>query len=578
MLKELRISDFAIIDRLELRFEAGFVAFTGETGAGKSIIIDAVEALMGGRTDTSMIRLGADRAVIEGDFRIQEAVRDAVIEILRREDLLDSESMITLGREIRTEGRHVARINGRSVTVGLLKEVGEYLVDVHGQSEHLSLLRTREHLRLLDGFAGLETARSSYRECYTRLRRVQTELEELRRAEQDAARRADLLEYQIAEIESAALKPDEEDDLRQERNRLANAESLSTLAQEALFAIDETTPENQSASDLLGKAVHALNQTARLDPSQTETAARIQELFEGLTDAALELRDYIDSIEFNARRLEEVEERLDLIQNLKRKYGGSIRDVIGSAARASEELESITTAGERMDKLQNEAAALRVQLARLGEDLSAQRRRAAGEMSRALEIQLKDLRMNGARFDVEFQRKPDPEGVELSGGETVAFGPDGLETIQFLVAPNMGEGLKPLAKIASGGEMSRLMLALKHVLAQADLTPTLIFDEIDQGIGGRVGAVIGGKLSELARRHQVLCITHLPQLAAYGTQHYRVLKQVDGGRTVTVVETLSGDARVKELAQMLGDVSPATLESAREMLQTVSLQAGRMGE
>ena len=571
MLKELRITDFAIIDRLELRFEAGFVAFTGETGAGKSIIIDAVEALMGGRVDTTMIRAGVDRAVIEGDFHISDSVRVPVTEILAREDLLDSEDFLSLGREIRLEGRHVARVNGRSVTVSLLKEIGEYLVDVHGQSEHLSLLRTREHLRLLDSFAGLEPRVAAYRESYNRLRKVLIELENLQKAEQDAARRADLLTYQIGEIESAHLNPEEEEDLRQERSRLANAESLATLSQEALFTIDESTPEEQSASDLLGKAVQALNQVARTDSSQAETAGRLQEIFDNLADLAIELRDYIDSIEFNARRLEEVEERLDLVQNLKRKYGGSIAEVLAYETRANEELESISNAEARIARLVDDSAGLRKQLAGLGEALSGFRREAARSLSRALERQLKDLRMDGAQFDVEFQRKPDPDGLKLSDGETVAFGPDGLETVQFLVAPNPGEGLKPLTKIASGGEMSRLMLALKHVLAQADLTPTLIFDEIDQGIGGRVGSVVGEKLSELALRHQVLCITHLPQLAAFGTQHYRVLKQLNGGRTVTAVEPLSGDARVNELAQMLGDVSPATLESAREMLQAVGM-------
>jgi DNA repair protein RecN (Recombination protein N) len=457
------------------------------------------------------------------------------------------------------------------VTVALLKEVGEYLVDVHGQSEHLSLLRTREHLRLLDSFASLEQQVAGYRESYNRLRRVLSELQALLQAEEDAARRVDLLTYQVGEIEAANLKPDEEEDLKQERSRLANAESLATLGQETLSAIDESAPDEQTASDLLGKAVHTLNQVARIDDSQTETSARLQGIFDTLADLAIELRDYIDSIEFNADRLEEVEERLDLIQNLKRKYGGSVGEVLAYETRANEELESISNAEARIERLKGESGALRKLLAERGEELAALRRKAAREMSRVLERQLKDLRMEGAQFDVEFVRRPDPDGVTLSNGETVAFGPDGLETAQFLVAPNPGEGLKPLAKIASGGEMSRLMLALKHVLAQADLTPTLIFDEIDQGIGGRVGSVVGEKLSELSRRHQVLCITHLPQLAAFGTQHYRVRKLIDRGRTITAVDPLTGDARLNELAMMLGDVSPATMQSAREMLQAVSL-------
>lgn len=569
MLTELRITDFAIIDHLELRFQSGLVTFTGETGAGKSIIIDAVEALMGGRVEANMIRAGKDRAVLEGDFRIPDNVRQPIHEILEREAMLDDPDYVTLAREIRSEGRHLARINGRSVTVALLKEIGEFLVDVHGQSEHLSLLRVKEHLRLLDSFAGVQDKVGNYQETYTRLRKTTQELADLRAAERDAARRADLLRYQIDEIEAAALKANEEDELRQERNRLANAESLANLSQEAIFAIDESSPESPSATELLGQAVTAILQLARTDSGQKEMAGRAQEIFDSLNDLALELRDYIETIEFNPKRLEEVEERLDLIQNLKRKYGNSIADVIAFSEKAAVELDNITNAEERIAKLGKEKATLLKELAVRGETLFDARKQAAGEMSGALETHLKDLRMPEARFDVEFIRKPDPDGVELSDGEKVAYGPSGLESVQFLVAPNPGEGLKPLAKIASGGEMSRLMLALKNVLAQADLTPTLIFDEIDQGIGGRVGSVVGEKLFSLGRRHQVLCITHLPQLAAFGGQHYRVTKHIDGGRTTTRVEALNGNERLSELAMMMGEISDATLQSAREMLQAV---------
>ena len=569
MLTELRITDFAIIDQLELRFQSGLVTFTGETGAGKSIIIDAVEALMGGRVEATMIRAGSDRAVLEGDFRIPDNVRTAIHEVLEREDLLDDPDFVTLAREIRAEGRHLARINGRSVTVALLKEIGEYLVDVHGQSEHLSLLRVKEHLRLLDSYAGVQEKVSTYQDSYTRLRKTVQELAELRSAQRDAARRADLLRYQINEIEAAALKPDEEDEHRQERNRLANAESLANLSQEAIFSIDESSTESPSATELLGQAVAAILQLAKTDSGQKEMANRAQEIFDGLNDLALELRDYIETIEFNPKRLEEVEERLDLIQNLKRKYGNTIPDVIAFAVRATEELDNITNSEERIAKLEKLKSQLLTELAERGQSLYEARKTAAKEMSAALEAQLKDLRMPEARFDVEFTRKPDPDGVEISNGEKVAYGPFGLESIQFLVAPNPGEGLKPLAKIASGGEMSRLMLALKNVLAQADLTPTLIFDEIDQGIGGRVGSVVGEKLYNLGRRHQVLCITHLPQLAAFGGQHYRVTKHIDGGRTTTKVEALNGDERLSELALMMGEVSSATLQSAKEMLKAV---------
>jgi DNA repair protein RecN (Recombination protein N) len=573
MLSELRITDFAIIDTLALRFEDGLVTFTGETGAGKSIIIDAVEAVLGGRVEAGMIRAGVDRAVIEADFKISENVRGPVREILIREALMEEDDYVTLAREIRAEGRHIARVNGSNVKVGLLREIGEYLVDVHGQSEHLSLLRVREHLRLLDSYAGAEAELSAYRAPYNRLSLVRKELDELRQAETDAARRVDLLTYQIDEIDAAALQTGEEDDLKQERSRLSNSESLSRLTLAAVFALDESDPESESGIDLLGKAVQALKQVSEMDESQKEIAARAEELHENLSDLTVDLRDYVDSIEFDEKRLDEVEDRIDLIQDLKRKYGNSIPEILAYLTQANEELEAISIAEERIEALEKEERQLLGEIREKGQALYARRQQASTDLSRALEAQLMDLRMAGAQFDVEFIRRPDPEnGLEIAEGEKIAFGPTGLETIQFLVAPNPGEGLKPLAKIASGGEMSRLMLALKNVLAQADLTPTLIFDEIDQGIGGRVGAVVGEKLSNLSGRHQVLCITHLPQLAAYGRQHYKVTKHVDQGRTSTLVRPLNGDDRIAELAQMLGDISPATLESAREMLAAVRIQ------
>ncbi|GAB4577752.1 MAG: DNA repair protein RecN [Anaerolineales bacterium] len=566
MLTELRITNFAIIDHLELRFDTGLITFTGETGAGKSIIIDAIEALLGGRIDATWVRAEADRAIVEGDFHIPEAVREAVHAILAREDLLDEAGYLTLTREIRLQGRSLARVNGRTANVSLLRELGEYLVDVHGQSEHLSLLRVNEHLRLLDGYAGVEAPYAAYRATYNALRKVQQDLHNLREAERDAARRADLLTYQLEEIESARLKPDEEEDLKQERTRLANAESLATLAQQTLFLLDEGDPEAQAVTDQLGQAMQALNQLGRTDPSQAGLGERLTEIFEAITDLARDLRDYLESIEFNPRRLEQVEERLDLIHNLKRKYGATISAVLEFAAKARTELEDITEAEERITELETQQGKLLGELGQRGQTLSAARRKAAAQMGRAIENELNDLRMAGARFEVDFQVAHDPNGVPLADGTKVAYGPHGLETVQFLIAPNPGEGLKPLARIASGGETSRLMLALKNVLAKADHTPTLIFDEIDQGIGGRVGTVVGQKLWQLGQQHQVLCITHLPQLAAFGQQHYRVQKAVHDGRTSTLVEPLEGHKRLQELALMMGDVSEGTLQSAQEIL------------
>jgi len=572
MLNELHIENFAIINEVDLQLAEGLITFTGETGAGKSILIDAVETLLGGRADATMIRTGCERAFVEGHFSIDASVRAAVHEILKREELLDDPEHVIVGREIRTNGRNVARVNGRSVSAALLREIGEYLIDVHGQSEHLSLLRISQHLGLLDNFASVSDLLEPYQKTYKQLMAVRRELAELRQAEHEAARRIDTLTYQINEIEAAHLQPDEDVSLKEERNRLANAESLASLAQEALLALDEGTPESPPVTDLFGGAVHALGNLARLDPSQEALNDQASLLFESLSDLARELRTYVERIEFNPRRLDQVEERLGLIQNLKRKYGETIKAILDYAQKARQQLEAITHAGETIQELETEEARLLAQLGNEGTALSRKRHQQAERMGRAIEAELLDLQMADTRFDVDFLTRPDPEGVPLEDGQLVAFEASGLERVEFLIAPNPGEGFKPLAKIASGGETSRLMLALKNVLASADQIPTLIFDEIDQGIGGRVGVVVGQKLWRLARKHQVLCVTHLPQLAAFGAQHFHVEKLVQEGRTLTRVRQLSGENRLQELAQMLGGISTGTLQSAREILAAVDQQ------
>jgi DNA repair protein RecN (Recombination protein N) len=568
MLTELRIENFAIIDQLELRPSSGLIILTGETGAGKSIILDAVEMLVGGRAEATAIRADAELALVEGIFKLSGAEKSAVHEILTREEMLDDPDYVTLSREVRREGRNIARVNGRTVNAGLLKELGALLVDIHGQSEHLSLLDTRAHLGLLDRFASVGPTLSAYRETYRQLQSVRRELKELREAQADAERRTELLTYQADEIEAARLKPGEEDELRQERDRLANAESLATLAQQALAVLDEGNPEAPAATDLIGQASQVLSNLSRIDTSQAALSDQAQNLEETLADLAHSLRDYLETIEFNPKRLEVVEERLDLIHRLTRKYGGTIEAVIAFAADARQQLDNISHATERTDELEKQETQLLNKLAEQGRLLSEKRKEAAALLGKGIESELENLRMASASFAVDFQTKPDKAGIPLSDEERVAFDQTGFDRVEFLVAPNPGEGLKPLAKIASGGETSRLMLALKNVLAQADQIPSLIFDEIDQGIGGRVGLVVGYKLWNLGRNHQVFCVTHLPQLAAFGDQHYQVQKLVKDGRTLTRIEKLEGDSRLLELAQMLGQVGEGTLRSAHEILQT----------
>jgi len=575
MLAELRIDNFAIIDQLEITFGPGLITFTGETGAGKSIIIDAVELLLGGRAEVSMIRSGAKRAMVEATFQIPTSSRDAIQTILEREELFDDPEFFTIGREIRIGGRSVARINGRNVSAGLLKEIGELLVDLHGQSEHLSLLRVREHLNLLDRYAGDEKLLNNYTQVYQNLGSVNRELTDLRQAESESARQIDMLNYQINEIEAARLESGEEENLVSERNRLANAENLASSTQQALIKLDEGTPESPSVTDLLGQILDEIKEVSRIDASQISLSESFQSTFSTLTDLSRELRNYLDGIEFNPARLNQVEERLGLISNLKRKYGDTIPAILDYLESAFEMRETITHAGERIAELEQQKKNLLIKLVEIGQALSEIRHRAAEEMERGIEAELDELNMSGARFEVGFQEKIDPEGVPISDGRVVAYDATGIEQIEFLIAPNPGEGLKPLVKIASGGETSRLMLALKNVLARADNVPTLIFDEIDQGIGGRVGTVVGYKLWLLSRHHQVLCITHLPQLAAFGEQHLQVSKQIQNGRTTTHVTDLDEEDRLPELAQMLGDTSDGTMHSARDMLQAASTLTNR---
>ena len=567
MLTELRIHNFAIIDKLDLRFGPGLIILTGETGAGKSIILDAVVMLIGGKADTTYVRSDADAAFVEGVFHLKGPEKEAVHFILQREELMDDPDYVVLTREVRREGRSIARVNGRTVSVSILKELGAILIDIHGQAEHLSLLDPRAHLGLLDRYAEVARPLSDYRQTYHALLNLRHELSDLRKAQHDSERRVEMLTYQAEEIEAARLKPGEDEELRKERDRLANAESLAENAQEALAVLDEGTPETPAATDLIGQAAQALAALAKLDSGQSEMSNQAELLLDTVSDLIHTLRDYLEEIEFNPKKLDEVEERLDLIHSLSRKYGGSIPAVIAYGTEARKQLEMITTASDRIQELEMQEAKLLEKLASQGNLLSEKRKAAAVTMGTGIETELDDLRMAEAKFNVDFQRKSDPNGAPVENGTRVAFDQNGFDRIEFLIAPNPGEGLKPLAKIASGGETSRLMLGLKNVLAQADEVPSLIFDEIDQGIGGRVGMVVGQKLWNLSRSHQVFCVTHLPQLAAFGDEHYQVQKLVQGNRTLTRVERLDGEPRLLELSQMLGEVGEGTLRSAHELMQ-----------
>ena len=570
MLTELTITNFAIIDSVRMDLAPGFNVLTGETGAGKSIIVDAVGLLLGGRADASMVRAGAETAQIEGVFQLDarlHALLDAVLEC----EGLESEppGTLVLGREIRANGRSTCRVNGRAVSLGVLEEISQPLVDVHGQGEHLSLLRAGTQQRLLDRFGALDAQREALAAQVKQLRSTHRELDTLLRDEKELARHMDQLNYQIEEIAAARLKQGEEEELTAERTRLANAERLAQLANEVCQALYGGGEDQASAADLLDQASRALSQLAQIDRELDASQQQAESLSIQVRDLAHTLRTYRDGMEINPRRLNYVEERLTLIHSLKRKYGQSVKEILAFEQQAQAELERITHSEERIEWLRGEEERLRGDVGHAALSLSQARRVAGDRLAAGTEAQLSDLNMKGARFAVDLSWSDDPTGVAVEG-RTVACSENGIDRVEFLIAPNPGEGLNSLVKTASGGEASRLMLALKTVLAVADETPTLIFDELDQGIGGRVGAVVGRKLRDIShdaqRGHQVLCVTHLPQIAGYADTHFLVEKRVSGERTITLVRALQGGELIEELAAMLGTPSEGTRRSAMEIL------------
>ncbi len=572
MLKELSIINFAIIPELQLVFKPGLTIFTGETGAGKSIMLDALEVLTGGKTDNSMVRSGANSASLEAVLSIPPLNRKPILQFLKEQELNDGENdtEIILSREIRREGRTTARINGRGVSSTILRELGSFLVDIHGQSEHLSLLKVKEHIHLLDRYCSNENLLEDYQAAYRKWQQNHRELQELRKAEADAARQQDLLNYQIQEIEAATLKEGEDTDLEAELNRLANAEKLATLCQKANGLLESSDMESSGVIEQMGEIGQALHRIAEIDPSVKDLEAQSETVQALVDEISRSLQDYIDTVEYNPKRLEQVENRISLINSLKRKYGTTIAEIAAFCEKSKKQLDMITHAEERIEELEAQETEILDQLVQKGLLLSENRQHFAQQLGEKMEKELADLHMTGAKFKADLQREPDEKGLKIDDQTTVRFDENGIDKVEFLIAPNPGEGLKPLVKIASGGETSRLMLALKNVLAEADTIPTLIFDEIDQGIGGRIGAIVGEKLWHLGKNHQVLCVTHLPQLAAYGIQHYHVYKQIQDGRTITMVDDVHGERRIHELASMFGGDTEANREAAQEALESAT--------
>lgn len=591
MLAELNIANFAIIDNLHLRLGHGFNALTGETGAGKSIIIDALGALLGSKVGPEFVRHGSPVARVEGQFDLS-AMRHGPLDELRRTlsegGLCDSEDgqddTLIISREINVSGRTVARVNGRMVNLPTLGQIGELLVDVHGQSEHVSLLKSSTHIDLLDEYAGLAEDRRTMSGLVGKLRATQKELRDLQRDERELARRADLLTFQVEEIEKAGPQPNEDEELSLERSRLSNAERLSSICDQIYAVLIESVEEGAYGElggrgipaagtpvrDALGNASGMIAELARLDPSMERYGPQLDALYDQVEELGRAMRVYRETVEHDPARLEEIEERLSLLHELKRKYGPTIEDVIAFGERAAQELDAVAHSEERVEALQEQSEWLAAQIGDLAGRMSEVRERAGEELGRAVEGAMKSLQMGSTRFKVDLAQTEHEDGVPLPGRDgRYAYSEKGTDKVEFLISPNPGEPLKPLAKIASGGETSRLMLALKSILSEADLTPTLVFDEVDVGVGGRSGSVVGEKLWALTGSHQVLCITHLPQIAAFADSHFKITKQVAGDRTRTQVDQLENVEQEQEIAAMIGGapVSAAALENAREMLR-----------
>jgi DNA repair protein RecN (Recombination protein N) len=614
MLLELTISNFAIIDELQLTLGPHFNVFTGETGAGKSIILDAVSALLGERVGSDMVRSGCERATIEGIFDISALLSDrpglsvqtnksisAAVEAAANRDgssgspmetLLETlaelgieceEGTLILTREVLATGRGIARVNRRAVPISNLQNIARFLIDIHGQSAHLELLRPEQHIRYLDRFAGTSELQNQVATLYNEWRDTRRELERLHRDEREMERQIELLRYQVEEIAAAKLHPGEVEELETERRRLANAERLGELSTAIHNALS-----GDGDADILGAldqgevARRALADLLRLDDSLRDQEAAVEQALFLLQDVSLTVRSYQDEVAADPARQAEVEERLDLISKLRRKYGATVEEVLAYAETASTELEALSHREERAAELEERERELKSRIGILTGELSRKRTAAGLQLAVAMERELGDLNMRRARFQVQILQKSDPEGVPVpdeSGGKasrseprlpsgSYAFSPTGIDTVEFLLAPNPGEPLKPLARIASGGETSRLMLALKTILARADIVPTLIFDEIDSGIGGRSGQIVGEKLWQLGRSHQILSVTHLPQIAALGDRQYQVTKITDKQRTKTTVKDLSAEERVTEIAQMLGGSDTlASRANASELIE-----------
>ncbi|MDP2934919.1 MAG: DNA repair protein RecN [Dehalococcoidia bacterium] len=562
MLAELYVKNLAVIEELRVVFKPGLTVLSGEEGAGKSLLVDALCLLLGGRASANLVRTGATSAMVEGVF-LASPDDTGLGAMLREAGLqLEDDGSLIMAREVQEQGRSAARVNGRSVPVSLLRELGHRLLDINSQLEHISLLNPQRQLDLLDTFGGLLQTRARLSGRLAELRERTRELGALN--EGASQRQLEMLEYQVAEIDGAKLILGEDEFLQQEWHLLQRAK---TLKESCYSAYNTLYGDGVSASGLVYQAIKALRGLALVDPSLHAQLDALSSAATELEETARDLRSYADNVESRAGRLDQVEERLETLRRLKGKYGPALEDVLAFAVKAGEELGNLQNREERRSYLEQKIRAMADEAGRLAGELSEARRDAAWSLAQRVNGELADLGMPWAKFEVSLIQEERSDGLPTPRGR-LFYNQYGIDRVGFLGVTNPGEPLKPLAEIASGGETSRFMLAVKTALSRADSVPTLVFDEIDMGVGGRNAHVVGRKLAALAQDRQVLCITHLPQIACYGHNHYRVRKDVASGRAVSRIELLDGASRVEELAAMLGsNAAGVMVESAEELLR-----------
>lgn len=547
MLEQLTVKNVAVIDKLDVSLRDGVTVLTGETGAGKSIIIDSINMISGSRANKELVRRGTDKAEVQAVF----SMCDRVKKILDENEIDTEDSCVIISRRLTADGKSTARINGTAVTLNFLREVADMLINIHGQHDNQALLNPEKHIDFVDAYAHSQAELDEYKKVYEKRRQINKKLKELEGDESEKMRMMDLYSYQVNEIKSAQLVSGEEEELIARRDILANAERINIAAQEAYADLYEF-PNGRSAYDMISTAVNAVSGIADLSPELNNAYESLVSAMYAVEEAARDVHEFGGSIEYDEAELNETEERLELIGKLKRKYGSTIEEILSYCEKAEKKLNSIVTCEEQAEELQKQLAVVNVQLAQAAKALSAVRHTAATKLEKEIENSLHELDMEKAVFSVAV--------VEDEYNAT------GRDYVEFLIATNPGEDLKPLVKIASGGELSRVMLAIKSILAKSDDVGTLIFDEIDTGVSGSAAQRIADKLRVIGREKQVICISHLPQLASAADNHFRIVKDVDGEMAKTSLDELDYDGRVKELARIVGG-GAAGEDYAREMLK-----------